>query len=56
MEATILRRPESFYEVFDRKPGADKTSTHYKSPVSAGRAFSSWASRWPKPVCAPDGK
>jgi len=29
MEATVLRRPESFYEVFDRKPGADKTSTHY---------------------------
>ncbi len=29
MEATILRRPESLYEVFDRKPGADKTSTHY---------------------------
>lgn len=29
MEATVLRRPESFYEVFHRKPGADKTSTHY---------------------------
>ncbi len=29
MEATVLRRPESFYEVFDRKPGANKTSTHY---------------------------
>lgn len=29
MQATVLRRPESFYEVFTRKPGADKTSTHY---------------------------
>jgi 2-oxoisovalerate ferredoxin oxidoreductase beta subunit len=29
MEATVLRRPESFYEVFARKPGVDKTSTHY---------------------------
>ncbi len=29
MEATVLRRPESFYEVFTRKPGVDKTSTHY---------------------------
>ncbi|MDZ7289071.1 MAG: 2-oxoacid:acceptor oxidoreductase family protein [candidate division KSB1 bacterium] len=29
MEATVLRRPESFYEVFSRKPGTDKTSTHY---------------------------
>lgn len=29
MEATVLQRPESLYEIFDRKPGADKTSTHY---------------------------
>lgn len=29
MEATVLRRPESFYEVFARKPGAEKNSTHY---------------------------
>ncbi|MDZ7363279.1 MAG: 2-oxoacid:acceptor oxidoreductase family protein [candidate division KSB1 bacterium] len=29
MEATILRRPESLYEVFVRKPGVDKSSTHY---------------------------
>jgi 2-oxoisovalerate ferredoxin oxidoreductase beta subunit len=29
MEATVLRRPESFYDVFTRKPGAEKTSTHY---------------------------
>jgi 2-oxoisovalerate ferredoxin oxidoreductase beta subunit len=29
MEATVLRRPESLYEVFTRKPGVDKTSTHY---------------------------
>ncbi|MDZ7267710.1 MAG: 2-oxoacid:acceptor oxidoreductase family protein [candidate division KSB1 bacterium] len=29
MEATVLRRPASFYEVFNRKPGAEKTSTHY---------------------------
>ncbi len=29
MEATVLHRPDSFYETFTRKPGADKTSTHY---------------------------
>jgi 2-oxoisovalerate ferredoxin oxidoreductase beta subunit len=29
MEATVLRRPESLYEVFARKPGVDKSSTHY---------------------------
>lgn len=29
MEATVLRRSESLYEVFERKPGTDKTSTHY---------------------------
>jgi 2-oxoisovalerate ferredoxin oxidoreductase beta subunit len=29
MEATVLQRPESFYKIFDRKPGADKASTHY---------------------------
>lgn len=29
MEATILHRPESLYEVFERKPGAEKGATHY---------------------------
>lgn len=29
MEATILHRPESLYEVFERKPGAEKSATHY---------------------------
>jgi pyruvate/2-oxoacid:ferredoxin oxidoreductase beta subunit len=36
MEATVLRRPESFYEVFSRKPGVDKTSTHYCPGCSHG--------------------
>ncbi|MGH7594811.1 MAG: 2-oxoacid:acceptor oxidoreductase family protein [bacterium] len=36
MEATVLRRPESFYEVFTRKPGIDKTSTHYCPGCSHG--------------------
>jgi 2-oxoisovalerate ferredoxin oxidoreductase beta subunit len=29
MEANVLRRPESLYELFNRKPGVDKKSTHY---------------------------
>jgi len=29
MEATTLHRSASIYEVFKRKPGADKTATHY---------------------------
>lgn len=29
MEATVLQRPESLYQTFVRKPGADKSSTHY---------------------------
>lgn len=29
LETTVLRRPQSFNEIFARKPGVDKSSTHY---------------------------
>lgn len=36
MEKTILRKSDSFYETFERKPGTDKHSTHYCPGCSHG--------------------